>query len=142
MVEWNAAQFDGQNYISLETFRKSGLGVKTPVWFVLHDGPVIRILGRAAELSTATPPRVNCHLSGTALPVLNALPAGGGRFWTPTKPYVSVTTTEKEETDVFPCVSLAVQVTVVVPIGKSDPDGSVQATGTSPSIASTAMGFV
>jgi len=37
MVEWNAAQFDGQNYISLETFRKSGLGVKTPVWFVLHD---------------------------------------------------------------------------------------------------------
>ena len=37
MVEWNAAQFDGQNYISLETFRKSGLGVKTPVWFARHD---------------------------------------------------------------------------------------------------------
>jgi uncharacterized protein len=38
MVEWNTAQFAGQNYISLETFRKTGLGVKTPVWFVLHDG--------------------------------------------------------------------------------------------------------
>jgi PPOX class probable F420-dependent enzyme len=30
------AQFDGQNYISLETFKKNGDGVKTPVWFVLH----------------------------------------------------------------------------------------------------------
>ena len=38
MVQWNVAQFAEQNYISLETFRKSGLGVKTPVWFVLHDG--------------------------------------------------------------------------------------------------------
>jgi PPOX class probable F420-dependent enzyme len=26
-----------QKYISLETFKKSGDGVKTPVWFVLHD---------------------------------------------------------------------------------------------------------
>jgi len=31
------AQFDGQNYISLETFKKNGQGVKTPVWFVLHQ---------------------------------------------------------------------------------------------------------
>jgi uncharacterized protein len=31
------AQFGGQNYISLETFKKSGQGVKTPVWFVLHE---------------------------------------------------------------------------------------------------------
>jgi len=30
------AQFEGQNYISLETFKKNGEGVKTPVWFVLH----------------------------------------------------------------------------------------------------------
>jgi PPOX class probable F420-dependent enzyme len=30
------AQFDGQNYISLETFKKSGEGVKTPVWFVAY----------------------------------------------------------------------------------------------------------
>lgn len=27
-------QFKNQNYINLETFRKSGEGVKTPVWFV------------------------------------------------------------------------------------------------------------
>jgi PPOX class probable F420-dependent enzyme len=32
------AQLEGQNYISLETFKKSGEGVKTPVWFVLQDG--------------------------------------------------------------------------------------------------------
>jgi PPOX class probable F420-dependent enzyme len=31
------AQFEGQKYISLETFKKNGDGVKTPVWFVLHD---------------------------------------------------------------------------------------------------------
>jgi len=31
------AQFGGQKYISLETFKKNGQGVKTPVWFVLHQ---------------------------------------------------------------------------------------------------------
>jgi uncharacterized protein len=31
------AQFGGQNYMSLETFKKDGHGVKTPVWFVLHE---------------------------------------------------------------------------------------------------------
>jgi PPOX class probable F420-dependent enzyme len=31
------APFGGQNYISLETFKKSGQGMKTPVWFVLHE---------------------------------------------------------------------------------------------------------
>jgi PPOX class probable F420-dependent enzyme len=30
------APFEGQKYISLETFKKNGEGVKTPVWFVLH----------------------------------------------------------------------------------------------------------
>jgi PPOX class probable F420-dependent enzyme len=30
------ARFEDQNYISLETFKKNGQGVKTPVWFVLH----------------------------------------------------------------------------------------------------------
>jgi PPOX class probable F420-dependent enzyme len=38
MPDPNLAQFEGQKYISLETFKKSGQGVKTPVWFVLHDG--------------------------------------------------------------------------------------------------------
>jgi PPOX class probable F420-dependent enzyme len=31
------AEFDGQQYISLETFKKDGQGVKTPAWFVLHE---------------------------------------------------------------------------------------------------------
>jgi len=31
------AQFRGQKYMSLETFKKNGGGVKTPVWFVLHN---------------------------------------------------------------------------------------------------------
>jgi PPOX class probable F420-dependent enzyme len=30
------ARFDGQKYIALETFKRNGEGVKTPVWFVLH----------------------------------------------------------------------------------------------------------
>jgi len=30
------AQFEDQKYIALETFKKNGQGVKTPVWFVLH----------------------------------------------------------------------------------------------------------
>lgn len=32
------AQYKGQKYLNLETFRKSGAGVKTPVWFVEQDG--------------------------------------------------------------------------------------------------------
>jgi uncharacterized protein len=31
------AQFGGRKYISLETFKRDGRGVKTPVWFVLHN---------------------------------------------------------------------------------------------------------
>ncbi len=27
-------QFENQKYLNIETFRKSGVGVKTPVWFV------------------------------------------------------------------------------------------------------------
>jgi PPOX class probable F420-dependent enzyme len=33
-------QLDRQQYINIETFRKSGLGVKTPVWFV-QDGDTV-----------------------------------------------------------------------------------------------------
>lgn len=31
-------QFEHQQYINLETFRRNGEGVKTPVWFVMEDG--------------------------------------------------------------------------------------------------------
>ena len=37
MPDPKLAPFDGQNYISVETFKKNGQGVKTPVWFVLHQ---------------------------------------------------------------------------------------------------------
>jgi PPOX class probable F420-dependent enzyme len=32
------APFREGKYISLETFKKNGAGVKTPIWFVLHEG--------------------------------------------------------------------------------------------------------
>lgn len=31
-------QFEGQSYLSLETYRKSGQAMPTPVWFVEHGG--------------------------------------------------------------------------------------------------------
>ena len=37
MPEPTFAPFGDHQYISLETFKKNGDGVKTPVWFVLHD---------------------------------------------------------------------------------------------------------
>ena len=36
MPDPKLAEFDGQKYISLETFKKNGQSVKTPIWFVLH----------------------------------------------------------------------------------------------------------
>ena len=36
MPDPKLAPFDGQKYISLETFKKNGQGVKTPIWFVLQ----------------------------------------------------------------------------------------------------------
>jgi hypothetical protein len=32
------APFRDGKYMSMETFKKNGAGVKTPVWYVLHDG--------------------------------------------------------------------------------------------------------
>ena len=32
------AQFSGQTYLNLETFKKSGQAVRTPLWFVENDG--------------------------------------------------------------------------------------------------------
>ena len=40
------AQFAGAKYLNLETFRKSGVGVPTPVWFardVLRNAPTITV---------------------------------------------------------------------------------------------------
>jgi PPOX class probable F420-dependent enzyme len=37
MPDSQLAQFGDHKYMSLETFKKNGQGVKTPVWFVLHN---------------------------------------------------------------------------------------------------------
>jgi uncharacterized protein len=37
-MENKLAQFAGQQFLNLETFRKSGVGVPTPVWFTEQDG--------------------------------------------------------------------------------------------------------
>ena len=37
MPDSTLARLGDQKYISLETFKKNGDGVKTPVWFVLRD---------------------------------------------------------------------------------------------------------
>jgi PPOX class probable F420-dependent enzyme len=33
--------FEGQKYLNLETFRRNGQGVRTPVWFAAGEGPVL-----------------------------------------------------------------------------------------------------
>jgi len=38
--------FNGHNYLNLETFRKSGVGVKTPVWFV-REGDMLYVWTQA-----------------------------------------------------------------------------------------------
>lgn len=38
MEESKLAQFNDQKYLNLETFRKNGQGVPTPVWFAEHRG--------------------------------------------------------------------------------------------------------
>jgi hypothetical protein len=76
-------------------------------------------------------------LSGTF--TIDAEPAGGdadgGEAAAPT-------VTVKLACALFPCVSVAVQVTVVVAIGNVDPEAGTQVTGRVPSIASIAVGFV
>ncbi len=40
--------FDRQQYLNLETFRKNGNGVKTPVWFVADGGTLFVRTGAAS----------------------------------------------------------------------------------------------
>lgn len=35
------APFRGYNYLNLETFRKTGVGVRTPLWFAEHEGELL-----------------------------------------------------------------------------------------------------
>jgi len=45
MNENNFGQFVKQNYINIETYRKSGEAVKTPVWFVEDGGALYTSTG-------------------------------------------------------------------------------------------------
>lgn len=38
MSDEKTIQFAGEKYLNLETFRKTGAGVATPVWFAEHSG--------------------------------------------------------------------------------------------------------
>ncbi len=42
----NLKPFEKQQYLNIETFRKNGQGIKTPVWFV-QDGETLRVWTQA-----------------------------------------------------------------------------------------------
>jgi PPOX class probable F420-dependent enzyme len=66
------ASFEKQKYLNLETFRKSGMGVRTPVWFV-QDGNVlyVRTIADSGKMKRIrNNPQVNiapCKMDGTLL---------------------------------------------------------------------------
>lgn len=47
-MKGRAKQFEGQSYLNLETFKRSGQGVRTPVWFV-RDGSRLYVRTDAAS---------------------------------------------------------------------------------------------
>jgi uncharacterized protein len=64
--------FRNQSYLNIETFRKNGQGVKTPVWFI-QDGAVIYIRtiansGKVKRLRNNPQARIApCRMDGTLL---------------------------------------------------------------------------
>jgi PPOX class probable F420-dependent enzyme len=49
MITFN--QLTQQQYINLETFRKNGIGVKTPVWFVQDDNTIyVRTIANSGKV--------------------------------------------------------------------------------------------
>lgn len=38
MKESNRAQFEGEKYLSLESYRRNGAAIRTPMWFAEGDG--------------------------------------------------------------------------------------------------------
>jgi uncharacterized protein len=65
-------QFAKKQYLNLETFRKSGVGVKTPVWFVQESGTLyvmtMPFSGKAKRIRNNG--RVNiapCRMDGTVI---------------------------------------------------------------------------
>ena len=74
--------FQNQQYLSIETFRKNGQGVKTPVWFV-QDGEVLYIWtqtdsGKAKRVRNVS--KVNIAPSrGDGAPLADFVPASASR---------------------------------------------------------------
>ena len=71
-------QFEKQKYLNIETFRKSGQGVKTPVWFV-EDGETLLVWtqagsGKAKRIRSDGTVRV-APSTGSGEPVGEWLPA-------------------------------------------------------------------
>lgn len=65
-------QLAKQQYINLETFRKSGAGVKTPVWFVLDDDVIfVRTIANSGKVkrirSNAQVKIAPCKVDGALL---------------------------------------------------------------------------
>ena len=63
-------QFVGQRYISLETYRRNGGAVRTPLWFVEHSGELMfytmAASGKAKRLQREQRVRVaSCDARGT-----------------------------------------------------------------------------
>ena len=71
-------QFEEQKYLALETFRKSGQGVKTPVWFVQDEETLLVWTeagsGKAKRIRNDGTVRV-APSTGTGEPVGEWLPA-------------------------------------------------------------------
>jgi uncharacterized protein len=67
-----SSHFDNQNYLNIETFRKNGQGVKTPVWFVKEEDAIfIRTSansGKVKRLHNNPQARIApCKMDGTPL---------------------------------------------------------------------------
>ncbi len=65
------AAFDSQKYLSLETHRKNGQAVRTPVWFAAAPGPILYVYtvadsGKAKRLRRTGEARIAvCNARGT-----------------------------------------------------------------------------
>ena len=74
-------QFEKQQYLNIETFRKNGQGVKTPVWFV-EDGETLLVWteagsGKARRIRSDSTVRV---APSTRFAVWSTRPRPGGRI--------------------------------------------------------------
>jgi PPOX class probable F420-dependent enzyme len=65
-------QFDGKSFLNLETFRKNGTGVKTPVWFTQENGTIyVRTIARSGKVkrvkNNGNVQIVPCEANGTPI---------------------------------------------------------------------------